>query len=324
MHLRVTATILALGLAVLSASGAATAQSAFPTKLVKFVLPLAAGSATDAVARLLANKLNQAWGQPVVVENMPGAGLNLGAAFVARSAPDGYTLLVSAPPPLTVNHLLYRSLQYHPDQFVPIAILVQVPNVLILRNGIVSASVAELVAFSKQTGRLTYGSQGLGSTAHLTTRLLESKTGIETVHVPYRGEVPALNDIVAGHIDVFFGTLSTAFPLYESGKLQILGVASAQRSPAAPGVPTLAEKGLPDFQSTAWYALVAPPGTPRVLVEAINRDVRVVMQNADVQISLEKIMLTPVTGSPDDAARFIAAETTLWAKVIKEANIDLQ
>lgn len=319
------AAIIALGLAVCSAASAACAQGSFPSRTVKFVLPLAAGSATDTVARILATKLANTWGQSVVVENMPGAGLNLGAAFVARSAPDGYTLLVSAPPPLTVNHLLYRSLQYQPDQFVPVAILVQVPNVLILRNGITATTVAELVASAKQTGgRLTYGSQGLGSTAHLSTRLLESKLGIEMVHVPYRGEVPALNDIVAGHIDVFFGTVSTAFPLYESRKLQFLGVASAQRSTAAPDVATLAEKGLPDFQSTAWYALVAPPGTPRTLVEAINRDVRAVMRDADVRSGLDKIMLTPVTGSPDDAAGFIAAETKLWTNVIKEANIELQ
>ena len=321
--MRATAAILALGLAALSAVGPACAQGTFPTRTVKFVLPLAAGSATDAVARILANKLNQTWGQPVVVENMPGAGLNLGAALVARSEPDGYTLLLSAPPPLTVNHLLYRNLQYRPDQFVPIGVLVLVPNALILRNGIAATSIAEFVAFAKQ-GRLTYGSQGLGSTAHLTTRLLESKTGIEMAHVPYRGEVPVLNDIVAGHIDVFFGTLSTAFPLHQSRKLQIHGVASAQRSPAAPDVPTLAEKGLPDFQSTAWYALVAPPGTPFALAEAINREVRTAMRDADVRIGLEKIMLEPVMGTPDDAARFIAAETKLWAKVIKDANIDLQ
>ena len=209
-----------------------------PARTVKFVLPVAAGSATDAVARVVANRLSKTMGQPVVVENMPGAGLNLGATHVARAAPDGYTLLVAPMPPLSVNHLLYRDLQYQPSQFVPIAMLVQTPNTLIVKNDLPVKTVQEFIAYAKANpNKLSYGSQGLGSSAHLTIRLFELRAGIEMTHVPYRGEVPILNDIVAGHIDAFFGTLSTALPLYQAGKLKLLAVGSTERTKAAPELP---------------------------------------------------------------------------------------
>ncbi|MEA2981713.1 MAG: hypothetical protein QOF09_3536, partial [Alphaproteobacteria bacterium] len=181
----------AILLAALVAVGQAAAEDAFPARTVKFVLPVAAGSATDAVAWVVANRLGKTLGQPVVVENMPGAGLNLGATHVARAAPDGYTLLLAPMPPLTVNHLLYRDLPYQPNQFVPIAMLVQVPNALIVRNDLPVKTMQEFITHARSMpGKLTYGSQGLGSSAHLTARLFESRTGIEMTHVPYRGEVP--------------------------------------------------------------------------------------------------------------------------------------
>jgi tripartite-type tricarboxylate transporter receptor subunit TctC len=318
-------TVLAVFLVAPFASGRATAQDVFPQRTVKLVLPVAAGSATDSVARIVANKLSKTWGQPVVVENMPGAGLNLGAAHVARAAPDGYTLLIAPMPPLTVNHLLYRDLQYQPNQFVPISVLVQVPNALIVRNELPAKTVQELVAHAKlNPGKLSYGSQGLGSSAHLTMRLFESMTGVEMTHVPYRGEVPVLNDIVAGHIDAFFGTLSTALPLHQGQKLKLLAVASAERSRAVPQVPTMSESGLPGFQSTAWYALVAPPGAPVELARRINRDVVAALNDGEVRAGLDKLMLEPLPGSPEDAAKFLARETEQWSKVIRAAGIPVQ
>jgi tripartite-type tricarboxylate transporter receptor subunit TctC len=315
----------AILLAALFASGQTLAQDAFPTRAVKFVLPVAAGSATDAVARVVANRLSKTLGQPVVVENMPGAGLNLGATHVARSAPDGYTLLLAPMPPLTVNHLLYRNLPYQPSQFVPIAMLVQVPNALIVRNDLPAKNEQEFIAYAKSMpGKLTYGSQGLGSSAHLTARLFESRTGIEMTHVPYRGEVPVLNDIVAGHIDAFFGTLSTALPLHQGQKLKILAVGGAERSQVVPDIPTMAEAGLPGFRSTSWYALVAPSGTPAAIVQRINHEVVGALKDDEVRASLDKLILEPIPGSPDDAAKFIARETEQWTNVIKDAGIPVQ
>jgi len=302
----------------------AVGQEDYPARIVKFVLPVAAGSATDAVARVIANKLTKTMGQPVVVENMPGAGLNLGSAHVARAEPDGYTLLLAPMPPLTVNHLLYRDLQYQPSQFVPIAMLVQVPNTLIVSNVTPANSVQEFIAYAKsQPGKLTYGSQGLGSSAHLTTRLFESRTGITMTHVPYRGEVPVLNDIVAGHINAFFGTLSTALPLYKAKKLKLLAVGGTERTPAV-DLPTLAESGLPGFRSTSWYALVGPPGTPAAVVRKVNSEVTAALKDDEVRATLDKLTLEPIPGSPDDAAKFIARETEQWTKVIKDAGIPVQ
>ncbi len=307
------------------ADGSARPQDAFPSRTVRFVVPSAAGSATDTVARVLAARLGKDWAHPVVVENVPGAGLNLGATQVARAAPDGHTLLVAPPPPVTVNHLLYRDLQYQPNQFVPVTMLVQVPNALIVRNGLAATSVPEFIALAKSMpGKLSYGSQGLGATAHLTARLFKSLTGVEMIHVPYRGEVPVLNDIVAGHIDMFFGTLSTAMPLYQGQKLRFLAVGSAERSPAVPEVPTLSKSGLPGFRSTTWYALVAPPGTPAPLIQRLNRDVVAAMRDGEVGSAMQKLMLEPIAGSPQDASAFIARETEQWTKVIKDAGIPVQ
>jgi tripartite-type tricarboxylate transporter receptor subunit TctC len=316
--------LIALGLALLAAHSAA-ADDAFPSRTVKFVLPVAAGSATDAVARVVANRLSKTIGQAVVVENMPGAGLNLGATHVARAAPDGYTLLLAPMPPLSVNHLLYRDLAYQPSQFVPVAMLVQTPNALIVKNDLPANNVQEFIAYAKANpDKLTYGSQGLGSSAHLTARLFEARTGIRMTHVPYRGELPVLNDIVAGHIDTFFGTLSTALPLQKAGKLKILAVGSPERSGAVPAIPTLAESGLPGFRSTSWYALVGPPGTPSPIVQKINHEVVAALNDAEVRATLAKLILDPEPGTPEDAARFIARETEQWTKVIKDAGIPVQ
>ncbi len=317
--------ILAISLGAAIETEHAVAQEVFPSRTVKFVVPSAAGSATDTVARVLANRLSKNWGHSVVVENIAGAGLNLGAAHVARSTPDGYTLLVAPPPPVTVNHLLYSNLSYQPAQFVPVTMLAQTPNVLIVRNQIPATTVQEFIAHAKSVpGKLSYGSQGLGATAHLTARLFESRTGVQMTHVPYRREVPVLNDIVAGHIDVFFGTLSTANSLYRTHKLKILGVGSLERNGAIPEVPTIAESGLPGFRSTAWYALVAPPGTQAVLVQTINRDALAAMRDDQVSRSLRDVLLKSAAGSPQEAVAFIAGETEQWTKVISDAGIPLQ
>jgi tripartite-type tricarboxylate transporter receptor subunit TctC len=264
------------------------------------------------------------WGKPVIVENI-GGGMVLGAAQVFRAPPDGYTLMVSPPGQVTFNHLLYRDFPYDPSRFVAVALLAKVPNALVVRRDLAAANVGELIAYAKANpGKLTYGSQGLGSTAHLSAVLLEMLAGIDMVHVPYRGALPALNDVIAGHIDMFFDTLATSVPMHRAGKVKILAVGSAQRSPALPGVPTLAESGLPSFRSITWFAIVAPPGTPAQLADKVNRDVVEALKRPEVGKRLDTLSLEPMIGTPADATNFLAEETRLWGKVIGEAGIKVE
>jgi tripartite-type tricarboxylate transporter receptor subunit TctC len=295
--------------------------SAFPSRTVKLVVPAAAGSTTDTLARIMADQLTRTWGKPAIVENI-GGGMVLGAVQVFRSPPDGYTLMVSPPAQITFNHLLYSDLAYDPMRFVPVALLARVANALVVKNDLPAASVRELIAHAKaNSGKLTYGSQGAGSTAHLSASQLEVLGDIKMVHVPYRGAVPALNDVIAGHIDIFFDTLTTSVPMYRAGKVKILAVGGAERSPVVPEVPTLAESGLPGFRSVTWFAIVAPPATPAALADKINRDVVDALRRLDVAESLARLTLEPMIGSPADAARFFAEEARLWGKVIAEAHI---
>ena len=317
---------LVAGIVLGSAPGRAQSvdPSAFPSRTVKLVVPSAGGSTTDTLARIVADRLNRTWGKPVIVENI-GGGMVLGAAQVFRAAPDGYTLMVSPPAQITFSHLLYRDLAYDPSRFVPVALLARVPNALVVRSDLPAGDVGGLIAYAKANpGKLTYGSQGAGSTAHLSAKELEVLGGIEMVHVPYRGAVPALNDVIAGHIDMFFDTVTTSVPMYRSGKVKILAVGSAERSPVVPEVPTLADSGLPGFRSVTWFAIVAPPATPAALADRINRDVVDALRRPDVAESLARLTLEPMIGSRADATRFFAEETELWGRVIAEAHIRVE
>jgi tripartite-type tricarboxylate transporter receptor subunit TctC len=296
--------------------------SVFPSRTIKLVVPSAGGSTTDTLARIMADQLARAWGKPVVVENISGGGMVVGATQVFRSPPDGYTLMVTPPAPITFHHLLYRDLAYDPLRFVPVALLARVANALVVRNDLPAANVRELIAYAKANpGKLTYGSQGAGSTAHLSASQLEVLGDIRMVHVPYRGAVPALNDVIAGHIDMFFDTLTTSVPMYRGGKVKILAVGSAERSPVVAEVPTLEESGLPGFRSVTWFAIVAPPATPAALANRINADVVASLRRPEVAESLAGLTLEPMIGSPADAAAFFAEETRLWGKVIAAAHI---
>jgi tripartite-type tricarboxylate transporter receptor subunit TctC len=251
--------------------------------------------------------------------------MNIGASAVARAAPDGYTLLVAPPSPLSFNHLLYRDPGYDPGKFVPITLLAKIPNVLVVRKELPASSLKELIDYAKANpGKLTYASQGVGSTAHLSAAQLEVRTGIQMVHVPYRGAQPALTDVVAGHVDMFFDTLATSVPLYRDNKVKLMGVADLQRARVIPEVPTFSEAGVPGFKSITWFGLVAPPATPAALTEKINGDVVELLKSKDVLDVLHKISLEPGATSPAASARFFAEETALWSKVIKEAGIQPQ
>ena len=312
-------------LLALFAATAGRAEEPYPTHVVKIVLPVLPGSTTDIVARLVASKLSEKWGKPVIVENMPGAAMNLGAEYVARAAPDGYTLLICPPSPLAINQLLYHDLKYDPAKFVPIILLSKIANVLDVRPNFPANNVQGLIAYGMANpGKLTFASQGVGSTAHLSGSELEVLGGIQMVHVPYHGAQPALTDVMAGNVDMFFDTLATSVPLYKSGKVRILGVASAERDPVIPDVPTIAEQGLPGFRSITWFAMAGPPGLPSALAEKINHDTDAILKKPDVVAKLKALQLEPMGGSVADDTKFIGEESQLWGRVIKESHITLQ
>jgi tripartite-type tricarboxylate transporter receptor subunit TctC len=301
------------------------AQDPYPSRLVKIVVPAAAGSTTDSLARIVADQLGQTWGKSVIVENIAGGAMNVGASSVARAAPDGYTLMVAPPAPLSFNDLLFRDLGYVPTQFTAITLLAKIPNILVVRKDFPAASLSDLIAYAKANpGKLSYASQGAGSTAHLSASQLEVLARITMVHVPYRGALPALTDVIAGHVDIFFDTLTTSVPLYRDNKIRILAIADLERAGAVPEIPTFSEAGLPGFRSITWFGLVAPPNTPAALADKINRDVVELLKRKDVSDKLRTMSLDVGATARADTVKFFAEETALWSRVIKEAAIPLQ
>src|SRR5262245_14128283 len=255
--------------ALLGAYTATCAQEAFPNRGVKIIVPFAAGSILDALARLVAEGLGRKWGHWVVVENLAGSGGNTGTERFARSAPDGYTLLAAPPGPFTINRLLYKDIGYDASTFVPISLMGTVPNALVVRTTLPARTFKEYVEHARANpGKVSYASQGVGSTPFLVAKLLEARAGLQLVHVPYRGSALALNDIVAGHIDSFFDAVSNPLALARAEKVRILVVTDVERSPLLPDVPTASEL-IPGFRSVSWFALAAPPGTPPALAQKI-------------------------------------------------------
>ena len=316
--------IIALFIGLL-ACAASQAEETYPSRTVKIVVPSLPGSTTDILARIVADQLNQKWGKPVVVENVSGGGHEHRLRARLPRAPDGYTLMICPPAPVSIQHLLYHDLAYEPTKFVPIALLAKIANVLTVRKDLPANTIQELIAYAKANpGKLTYASQGAGSTAHLSASELEMLGGIKMVHVPYRGAQPALNDVLAGHVDMFFDTLTTSVPLYRDGKVKMLGVASAERVSTVSDIPTIAEQGPAGFRSITWFALVAPPETPAALADKVNRDVAEFLQKPEMAEKLHNLRLDPMGGTRADAAKFFADETELWGKVIKENHVALQ
>ncbi len=320
------AVVAALGVAgVLSMAfaGQALAQ-AFPNKPVKIVVPFPAGGSADVLARIVGEKLSAKWSQPVIVENRAGAGGNIGAEAVFRAEPDGYTLLSSPPGPLSINLNLYKTLAYDPTRFVPITVLALVPNVITAKTDLPANSVRELIAFAKANpGKLVYASQGNGSTSHLSAQMFATMAGVELVHVPYKGEGPALTDIVGGRVDMFIGNIAAALKFQQAGKVKFLGVASTRRSPVAPDIPTVAEAGLPGFIASAWFAMVAPPGTPAAIAQQINAAAVEALRMPDVQKRYLDQGAEPVGNTTAEMAAFVKEEMARWQKVITSANVTL-
>jgi tripartite-type tricarboxylate transporter receptor subunit TctC len=306
-------------------AGPSAAEEGYPSRLVRVIVPFPPGSTLDALARIVTDQLAHKWAQPVIIENISGGGGNIGTDRFARSPPDGYTLMFSPPGPLTINQFLYGDVAFDPAKFVPITLLARVPNVLITRNNLGATSVADLIALARANpGKLTYASQGVGSTAFLTAKLFETRADVRMAHVPYRGAGPALTDIVAGHVDMMFDTIVTSLPLHRAGSAKILAIANAERSSALPQVPTFAESGMPDFRSITWFGCVAPPGTPASVAEKVQRDLAETLARPAVAAKLIELMLEPVASTPAQAAQFFVAEAALWGKVIRDTGAKAQ
>jgi tripartite-type tricarboxylate transporter receptor subunit TctC len=311
-------------LGVVAMMQGAAAQGQYPSKSVRIVVPYPAGGGTDVLARLLAELLAREWKQTVVVENIGGAAGNIGAADVFRAAPDGYTLLVTSPGPVATNKFLYKDMPYDPARWTPVALLATGPYVLTIRKSFPAATVKELVAYAKANpGKLTSATPGVGSVGHLATVELEMLAGIKTVQVPYRGLGPALNDVIAGHVDLMFDTPTTSLPLHREGKVRTIATGTPERIAEAPDIPTIAES-LPGYRAVTWYAMVAPPQTPAAIADKINHDVTDILGRKDVAEKVHAIQMDAARKSRAEAAAFFAQEAELWGKVIKAANIPLQ
>jgi tripartite-type tricarboxylate transporter receptor subunit TctC len=316
--------VAALALAAVAAIPCSVAADRFPRQTVKIVVPYPAGGSADALPRIVGDWLSRKWGQPVVIENRSGAGGNVGAEVVAVAPPDGYTLLGTAPAPLAINQNLYPKLAFDPAAFVPITVMARIPNALLVSPKVKATSAAELIAYARANpGKLSYGSQGIGTTSHLTAELFKSMAGIEAVHVPYRGSAPALNGLLAGDVDFSFDNLGSAHGLISSGSIKVLALASAQRLPAFAQVPTVAET-LPGFVSDTWFAIAAPPKTPLALAEVISRDMATALAQPEVIARYATLSAEPGGDDPAATAAFIREETERWAKVIKTAGIKME
>jgi tripartite-type tricarboxylate transporter receptor subunit TctC len=311
-------------LCLLSAASSARAED-FPDRPVKIIVPFAAGGTADAVPRLVGDWLSRKWGQPVVIENRTGAGGNIGAEAAYHSAPDGYTLLSSPPPPLVINQNLYPKLGFDPAKFEPVIVMAHVPNALIVNPGNLKASsVSELVEYLRQNPeKVTAATQGNGTTSHLTAELFQVMAKVKLRFVPYRGSAPALQGLLAGDVDLMFDNLGVSLPLVEAGNLKLLAVASPQRLPSLPDVPVIAET-LPGFEAVAWYAIVAPPGTPKAITEKINADVNEALRQPELQDRLKKLSAETFGGSAEKAAKYMREEVERWSEVIKAADVKLQ
>src|SRR5258706_4218932 len=297
---------------------------AWRVRRVRVTVPFPAGGSNDVLCRILGDKLSQRWGQPVVVENRAGAGGNIGAEAVYKAEPDGTTLLCSPPGPLSINHNLYKALGYDPAKCAPITVLALVPNVVTARAELPASSVKELIAYAKaHPGKVTYASQGNGSTSHLSASMLQSMAGLDLVHVPYKGEGPALVDIVAGRVDIFIGNLAAALKFHQSNRAKILAVASTRRSPVLPDVPTVIEAGLPGFVTSASFVLVAPPGTPPAVLAKINADAVEALKLPDVRARFLEQGAEPVGNTPAEMAAFVREEMARWQEGIRSANVTL-
>ncbi len=308
--------------ALIAAPSAWSQAGAYPSRPVRVVVPFPAGGTTDILARAIAQRLSEAMGQPFIVDNRPGAGGNLGAELVAKSAPDGYTLLMGTVGTHAINPGLYPKMPYdHIKDFAPVLLVAGVPNILEVNPNVPVHTVAELIAYAKANpGKLNFASSGAGTSIHLSGELFKTMAGVSMQHVPYKGSAPALQDLMGGQVDLMFDNLPSSIALIKGGKLRPIAVTSATRSTALPDIPTIAESGLPGFEASSWFGLLAPAGTPPAIVDKINAEGNKWLASTDAKDKLGSQGAITGGGSPNDFVGHIAAETVKWAKVVKESG----
>ena len=314
--------IAAVSMSATTVSGLAAAEG-FPHRTIKIVVPVPPGPLLDVVPRIIAEKLSAKWGVAVIIENRPGAAQNLGAEAVARSEPDGYTLLASPPGPLVVSGHLRSKLNFDPDAFVPVSLMVKLPTVLVINPQLPVSSLQELLAYAKANpGKLTFGSPGTGSTPHLATEQLMKAAGIRLVHVPYQGMAPAMNDLIGGHIDMMIDLYGNVAGSVKQGKLRLLAVTTPTRLLQEPAVPTISES-VPGFSHVEWFAMVAPPKTPDGIAAQLSAAIAEVLALPDVAGRLADLAAIPVGSTPDEAAAFIKAENARWRELIVTTGLKI-
>jgi tripartite-type tricarboxylate transporter receptor subunit TctC len=311
--------------AALLAAALAQAQGTYPDHPIKLIVCLPAGGGVDTVSRMVAERASRVLGQPIVVENKGGQSGNLGTEAVYNSMPDGYTLLASQPAPITTAPLLFKNLPYDPTKLEPVAVMSRISNTLLVRKGFPAKDVKEFIAYVKANpGKVTYASQGNGTTSHLTAVMFEQATGTKMNHVPYRGTAPAINDLIGGHVDVMFNELATSITLHKSGRATLLAVTSAKRFPEVPDVPTMQEAGVANFISDTWNAISAPPKTPAAVIAKLNDAVNKALKDPELGAHFDQLHLQAVGGTPQDMAKIVKDDTQRWGAVIKSANVKIQ
>lgn len=315
----------AVALLAATLAGSGVSAIAQPSRPLKLVVPFPAGGTADILPRLLAEQVRGAYPAGVVVENRSGAGGNIGGEYVARSDPDGTTFLVSPPGPIAINHHLYKSLGFDPTKWVPITVVATVPNVLNVRKNFPAKSVAEFITYLKANpGKVTYASQGNGSTSHLTAAMFMQLTGTDMVHIPYKGTSPALVDLIAGNVDVFFDNIASSAQYHSAGKTHILAVADAKRSALLPQVPTFLESKVPGMVAVTFFTMVAPPGTPKDVVAYAHKAFSAALALPEIQRKFQDQGATPGGWSPEQTAAFIRDESEKWGRVIKTAKVTIE
>ncbi len=312
---------LLVGIAIAAAAGAASAQG-WPSKPVKWIVPFAPGGTTDILARTVGDKLSVALGQPVIIENKPGAGGGVGAEFTAKSAPDGYTIMGGTISTHAINASLYNKLPYDPvKDFAAVTLIARVPNMLVVNPSVPAKDVRELIALLKANpGKYTFASSGNGTSQHLSGELFKAMAGVEMQHIPYKGSPPALQDVMGGQVTMTFDNITTAWPLAKEGRLRALAVTTARRSPIAPDVPTLAESGLPGFEVGSWQGVFAPAGTPPDIVRRLNAEIVKIINMPDVREKLVALGAEPVGNSPEEFSALVKSEVVKWSEVVRKSG----
>ena len=309
----------------LAATAAPVLAQNYPTKPIRIVVAYTPAGTTDILARAIGQKMTERWGQPVIIDNRPGANGNIGTEIAARATPDGYTLLMATAATHSINNTLYKKLTWDAVRdFAPIGLVAIVPNLLAVNNALPVKNVKELIAYARANpGRLNFGSPGNGSTAHLSMELLQTMTGTKMMHVPYKGSAGVLADLTGGQISLSMDNMPVYLPQARAGKIRALAVSSEQRSPAAPELPTVGES-VPGFSAASWFGLAAPRGTPKAIVDTLSAETARILRLPDVNERLSGLGAQPVGGTPEEFAAFIQSETVKWRKVIQDAGVTLE